>query len=266
MVYLRRVELPDDPGGGWPNSIPSLRGGGGMDFDAPVTLLCGENGSGKSTLMESLAVKLAAPAVGRIDAGRDTTLDALRPYAKAMRTAFVRKPRTTLFLRSEDFFNFLQAMQAEREDMRRELARVDEEYKDRSSFARGQARMAFAGVIGDMESRYGRDLLDHASHGESFLRLFNERLVPGGLYLLDEPEAPLSPLRQLSLLAMIRDMVAKDCQFIIATHSPILLAYPGAALYSFDAAPVARTQYADLESIRLLRDFMQSPERFLRHL
>jgi len=267
MIYLRQIHLPEDDKDGWPHSIPALRSLGLLEFDSPVTLLCGENGSGKSTLMESLAVKLSAPAVGRIDAARDDSLAALRPYARGMRTVFARKPRTTLFLRSEDFFNFIQNMQNERREMLKELARVDEENKDRSAFARGQARMAFAGVIGDMEGRYGRDLLDQASHGESFIRLFGERLVPCGLYLLDEPEAPLSPLRQMSLLSLIRQMAdEEDCQFIIATHSPILLAYPGATLYTFDEAPVARTEYRALESISLLREFLANPERFTRNL
>ena len=179
MIYLRELRLPDDYKGGWPGTISALRERGAIAFDRPVTLLCGENGSGKSTLLESLAVKLTAPAVGRIDAGRDETLAALRPYSRMMRTVFARKPRTTLFLRSEDFFNFIQSMQTERREMLRELNRVNEEYKGRSAFAQNQARAAFAGVIGDMEGRYGRDLLDHASHGESFLRLFGERLVPG---------------------------------------------------------------------------------------
>ncbi|MCL2671002.1 MAG: AAA family ATPase [Clostridiales bacterium] len=267
MIYLRQIQVPNDPEGAWPHSIPALRGCAGLDFDRPVTLLCGENGSGKSTLLECLAVKLAAPAVGRIDAARDETLRTLRPYAQGLRTVFARKPRTTLFLRSEDFFNFIQTMQAERREMQRELARVEAEYRGRGAFAQNQARAAFAGTIVDMERRYGQDLLEQASHGESFLRLFGERLVPGGLYLLDEPEAPLSPLRQMSLLSLIRQMVDEaDCQFIIATHSPILLAYPDAALYSFDESPLALTSYGELESINLLRDFMENPERYLRNL
>jgi predicted ATPase len=270
MIYLRQIYLPgdpDDPGGGWPHTIPALRGCGALEFDKPVTLLCGENGSGKSTLMECLAVKLAAPAVGRIDAARDETLGALRPYAWGMRTVFAKKPRTTLFLRSEDFFNFIQRIQAERREMLQELTRVDDEYKGRSAFARIQARAAFTGAIGALEDRYGQDLLDMASHGESFLRLFKERLVPNGLYLLDEPEAPLSPLRQMSLLSLIRQMVEEEsCQFIIATHSPILLAYPDATLYTFDEAPMARTSYGELESVSLLRSFLENPGRYLRNL
>jgi predicted ATPase len=108
--------------------------------------------------------------------------------------------------------------------------------------------------------------LDANSHGQSFLQLFRSRFVPGGLYLLDEPEAPLSPQSQLGLIAMISDMVAQDAQFIVATHSPLLLAYPGATIVSFDHAPMAPVRYEELESVRLVRDFLAEPERYLRRL
>ncbi|NJN55708.1 MAG: AAA family ATPase, partial [Anaerolineae bacterium] len=117
-----------------------------------------------------------------------------------------------------------------------ELRRVDQEYAGRSAHAKGLARMPFAGQLHEMRQQYGRDLNTY-SHGESFLELFQSRLQPGGLYLLDEPEAPLSPTRQLTLLSMIKQMVAQNCQFIIATHSPLLMAYPDAAILSFDYAP-----------------------------
>src|SRR5688572_3526107 len=116
-----------------------------------------------------------------------------------------------------------------------------------------------------MERRYGVDL-DASSHGQGFLHLFQSRFVPGGLYLLDEPEAPLSPQSQLALLVMIQDMVAHDAQFIIATHSPILLAFPNATIYSFDRLPLERVPYDELEHVVLTRDFLNAPERYLRAL
>jgi predicted ATPase len=119
--------------------------------------------------------------------------------------------------------------------------------------------------LADIERRYGIDL-DANSHGQSFLRVFESRFVPGGLYLLDEPEAPLSPQSQLALMMMMMRMVAEDAQFVIATHSPILLAYPGARIYSCDQLPIAEVQYGDLEHVTLTRDFLNDPERFLRHL
>ena len=103
---------------------------------------------------------------------------------------------------------------------------------------------------------YGVDL-DANSHGQSFLRLFQSRFVPGGLYLLDEPEAPLSPQSQLGLMAMIADMVAEDAQFIIATHSPILLAYPGARSTAFDEMPIRAGGVRRAGDVRLMREFLR---------
>ena len=98
------------------------------------------------------------------------------------------------------------------------------------------------------------------------MRLFQSRFVPGGLYLLDEPEAPLSPQSQLALMVMMQDMIAQDAQFIIATHSPILLAYPGATIYSFDRVPAEVVPYEELEHVTLTRDFLNNPGRYLRRL
>jgi predicted ATPase len=109
--------------------------------------------------------------------------------------------------------------------------------------------------------------LNETSHGESFLELFQRRFVPRGLYLLDEPEAPLSPVRQLALLAILRQMCDEgESQFLIATHSPILMAYPGAALYSLDGGTPRRVAWNDLEHVALTRDFLNDPGMFLRRL
>jgi predicted ATPase len=116
-----------------------------------------------------------------------------------------------------------------------------------------------------MERRYGIDL-DANSHGQSFLKLFGARFVPGGLYLLDEPEAPLSPTSQLALIALIGDMLKQDAQFIIATHSPILLGFPDAVIYSCDRAPIEAVPYEELDHVVITRDFLNSRERFLKYL
>ena len=117
----------------------------------------------------------------------------------------------------------------------------------------------------ELVARYGEDL-GHRSHGESFLQLFQARFVPGGLYLLDEPDTALSPQRQLALLAMLKEMVARDAQFVVATHSPILLAYPEATILAFDGETIAEIAYDDVENVALTRRFLADPVAFLRHL
>jgi predicted ATPase len=116
-----------------------------------------------------------------------------------------------------------------------------------------------------MKRRYGEDP-DAASHGEAFLRLFGSRLSPGGLFLMDEPEAALSPQSQLAFLAMVKASVDTGSQFVIATHAPILMAVPGASILSFDEVPIGLVAFEELASVRLVREFLNAPERYLRRI
>ena len=265
MRYLRRVEFTGGQRADWPFSLPPFQGLNQLEFTHDITVLVGENGSGKSTLLESLAVALKLPAIGRADAHRDDTLADLFPFARTLR--LIREagaPRSRFFLRSEDFFGFVQSMLQRSRELQEDLARVKRENAHRSAFAQGQAAMAYAGSLADMTGRYGDDLLACASHGESFLRLFQSRMVPHGLYLMDEPEAPLSPVRQLALLKMIRDLAGPGgCQFILATHSPILMAIPGAQLLDCDRSPLTPVNYDGLESVALLKQFLACPQRMI---
>ncbi len=157
-------------------------------------------------------------------------------------------------MRAEDFFNFAKRTN----QMRQELEEMALEYE-------GQAKRAILKEKADLVRRYG-DNLDENSHGESFLKLFQARFIPCGLYLLDEPEAPLSPLRQLSLISMLKEMVNQNSQFIIVTHSPILMAFPGASILSFDSYPIREVTYDEIEHVSLTKAFLNNPESFLRHL
>lgn len=236
-----------------------------LSFDAPVTFLVGENGSGKSTILEGIASAAGLPTVGSLGVGDDETLASQRALGKALRLVWRRRTRRGFFLRAEDFFGFAKSLAKLRAELIARLGELEIEYQDRSAYAKGLAQGPIRASLADMEQRYGVDL-DTNSHGQSFLRLFSNRLVPGGLYLLDEPEAPLSPQSQLALIAMIGDMVAKDAQFVIATHSPILLAFPRALIYSCDRVPIEAVAFEELEHVALTRDFLNDPGRFLRHL
>jgi predicted ATPase len=157
-------------------------------------------------------------------------------------------------------------MRGVREGLEQDLRAVDEEFAGRSELARTLARGPLLKELHALRQRYGEDL-DHASHGESYFTLFKARFVPNGLYLLDEPEAPLSPMRQIGFLAMVRRLVAEEgAQFIIATHSPILIALPEAAILSFDGGVVRPVRYEETDHYIVTRGFLNSPERFLREL
>lgn len=266
MSHLRSLSLKKSSSSGFPFSVSAIKSLGELSFDAPVTFFVGENGSGKSTLLEGLALAAGVPTVGSVAATDDGTLAAQKALGRALKLVWDgQRSRKGFFLRAEDFFGFTKQLAQLRAELIRDMGVVDEQYAGRSNYAKGLAKGPLAGSLADMERRYGVDL-DANSHGQSFLRLFKSRFVPGGLYLLDEPEAPLSPQSQLALLVMIGDMIAQDAQFIVATHSPILLAYPGARIYSFDEAPVRQVEYESLEHVTLTRAFLNAPERYLRHL
>lgn len=268
-VLLRSLTLRPPPAGGerdFPWSVPAIRAMGTLTFPSPVTFLVGENGSGKSSVLEAIGAATSLPAIGgELRISDDDTLAAQRALGERLRLTWERRTTRGFFLRAEDFFGFTKTIARMRADFLRELEGVEAEYGDRSAMARGLRELPIRSSLHDMERRYGVDL-DANSHGQSFLRLFQSRFVPGGLHLLDEPEAPLSPQSQLALITMLKEMTQAGAQFIIATHSPILLAFPGATIYSFDQLPVQAVPYAELEHVKLTRDFLADPERFLRLL
>ena len=268
VAHLRSItkaKATAEQGERFPFSVPVVRELVTLRVDAPVTFLVGENGSGKSTILEGIAAAAGLPTIGTVGVADDATLGAQRSLGRALKLTWRQRTRRGFFLRAEDFFGFTKSLSKMRIELQERLAEIEVEYQDRSAYAKGLAQLPMRASLADMERRYGIDL-DANSHGQSFLRLFASRFVPGGLYLLDEPEAPLSPQSQLALIAMITDMVAQDSQFIIATHSPILLALPGALIYSCDRAPIEAVRFEELEHVVLTRDFLNDPGKFLRHL
>lgn len=269
MLHLQSLTLRpflDSDGHDFPFTVPVIRSLTEIRFMAPVTFFVGENGSGKSTVMEALACAVESITVGSESVKTDKTLAPIRRLAKHFKLAWTKRTRKGFFMRAEDFFGYAHSMRQTREELEEELKNVDRDYQGRSKLAQDLARSAYAGQLAAMKNRYGEKDLDNYSHGEAFLTLFQSRFVPGGLYLLDEPEAALSPSRQLSFLSALRQMVEEEAQFIIATHSPIILAFPGAQILHFENGSIKQVKYDELEHVRLPRDFLSNPESFLRHL
>ncbi|MGA2503529.1 MAG: heme ABC transporter ATP-binding protein CcmA [Anaerolineales bacterium] len=266
MIHLQSIQLQKFPDTNvFPFNLPLLQSLKELRFDAPVTILVGENGTEKSTLLEGLACAAEMVVVGSESMFSDRSLAHARNLAKYFKLSWVKRTHRGFFLRAEDFFGYAKRLNQMRSEMESDLSQVEIEYKDRDNFAREQAKLSYAHELIDMRRHYGEGL-DIQSHGESFLALFQSRFVPNGLYLLDEPEAPLSTLRQLALIAVIKNMVTKNGQFIFATHSPILMAYPEATILNFDGGEIHPERYENLEHVRLMRDFLQNPELFLRNL
>jgi len=264
MVHLEalRVKNRDGMGDDYPFSLPLVRNLDGLTFRSPVTFFVGENGSGKSTMLEAIAVAARAITVGGEDVGRDPTLAPVRQLADRLTLSWRQRTHRGFFLRAEDFYNFATRTARLVRDLEEQAHAFEGEL---SGYGLRLAQGAVLSQRANLIRRYGEDL--HArSHGESFLQVFQERFAPGGFYLLDEPDTALSPQRQLALLAMLKDMVAQDGQFIIATHSPIMLAFPGAAILAFDGPTIAEVPYDAVDNVTLTRRFLANPDAYLRHL
>ncbi len=224
----------------YPFNLPAIRTLESVELHPKVTFFVGENGSGKSTLLEAMAVSLGFNAEGGSKNFRFGTRASHSPLHEYLRIAKgFKRPRSGFFLRAESFFN-----------VATEIENLDED------------PTAGPPII----DSYGGRSLHEQSHGESFLALLTERFHGNGLYILDEPEAALSPQRQLAVLSRLHDLVGEQSQFIIATHSPILMAYPDAWIYLCDKDGVRRVEYPETEHYQVTRDFLQDPARMLRAL
>jgi predicted ATPase len=252
----------------FPWSMKLFRGLKELHFTAPVTFFVGENGSGKSTLLEAIAIGVNAIAAGSADLNHDETLWASHELARGFHFARARHPKRTMFLRAEDVMGYsMRAARLRREgDFLREYGSKALEQLGEEGI--GDQTKPRADTPARMKERL---LRRHAwdpgdrSHGETFLDLLGDRVRAGGLYLLDEPETPLSPVRQLSLLGLVKERAAEDCQFIVATHSPILMALPEAQILSFDNGRIQPVAYDDVEHVKITKSFLNNPAKFLRH-
>lgn len=263
-VALLALRLPARAGA-FPFDLPWLAEGRRVAFAPDVTVVVGENGSGKSTLLEALALAAELPAAGAEDLADDPTLDAVRPLATELRLEWTARSRRGLFLRAEDYFGYAQRVRRERAALLAEAARRARAWADVPDLERARRLGPHLGSAAALDGRYGGDL-DARSHGESFLAFFEARLGGPGLYVLDEPEAALSPVRQLALLALVRQAVARGAQFVLATHAPILMAYPGARLLELADGGLREATFDELEHVRTLRGFLADPEAYLRRL
>jgi len=233
-MFLNRIELRRDDIPSYheyPFSIPSIKNLDQLNLHSKVTFFVGENGSGKSTLLEAIADKCEFNTAG---GGKnnyyevDASESALGDY---IRLSWLPKITNGFFLRAESFYNF--------------ASHID--------------------TMGT--GPYGGKSLHHQSHGEAFFSLFSNRFRGRGIYLLDEPEAALSPARQLAFLRILHDLVLEDdSQFIIATHSPILLGYPDATILSFDHGEIKEIDYEETDHYQITKYFLQNREKFLQEI
>ncbi|MCJ8328370.1 MAG: AAA family ATPase [Lentisphaeria bacterium] len=241
--FLLSVSLEDEVTGSpdaYPLNLPAIKGlEQPLEFHESVTFIVGENGSGKSTLLEAIAVSEGYNAEGGTKNFRFSTRSSHSSLCDNIRVAkSINRPATGYFLRAESFHN-----------VATEIEKLDKEPGGRP-------------II----DSYGGVSLHEQSHGESFFALFKNRFGKNGLYILDEPEAALSPNRLMAMLALIHELVADGCQFVIATHSPILLSYPDSVIYEIQESGLMKTDYELTETYSLTKHFLNNYQHMLNAL
>lgn len=234
--YLRSIELKRDSVKSffkYPFSLPAIKNLSTLEFHPKVTFIVGENGSGKSTILEAIAVVCGFNAEGgtrNFNFTTSNTHSELYSYIKLIKG--VRTPKDGFFLRAESFYNL--------------ATNVDELERE----------------VPGLLSYYGGRSLHQQSHGESFFSVFMNRFNGNGLYILDEPEAALSPSRQMAMITKIHELVQENSQFVIATHSPIIMAYPNAVIYEIKDE-IKRVDYEETEHYQVMKSFINNTNKML---
>lgn len=241
--YVRAVELTGSiPRDSYLQDVPAVRHlqeKGRLEFTHDVTFLVGENGTGKSTLLEAVAVACGFNAEGGTRNFSFSTKETHSELHEALTVVRSAYPKDGFFLRAESLYNAASYIDS-----------LDEELPE-------EMRIAARSYGGSLHTK---------SHGESFLALVQNRFSGQGLYFLDEPEAALSPMRMLTLLAEMDQLVKSDSQFIIATHSPILMAFPGAEILQISQEGICSVPYKETEHYTVTRRFLEQPEQILKYL
>jgi predicted ATPase len=264
MAFIRGFCVETDRQHPFPFDIAAIRFARQrlVELDDRVTLFVGDNGTGKSTLLESIACRLNVPLIGGF-MGSAKSFEAAKMLGPLLRIEWRRETSKGFFFRAEDFSHFIDSAERERMKISMDLhdlkGKVDDSIIEQLSDSMNRA-------LSDTKKQYGSDM-QAFSHGEAYLTILQTRIADKGVYLLDEPEAALSPLKQLSLMAFILEVLDKgNAQFIIATHSPILMGIPDARIYQITEEGMESVQYKETDHYQITRRFLNDPESYLRHL
>lgn len=262
MAFIQSFSIDTDKRHPFPFNIPAIRHARRVILNQQVTIFAGDNGTGKSTLLETLACGLNVPLIGGFmdDSRGFAAAKALKAYLKL---DWRRETAKGFFFRAEDFSHFVDSVERERMKRNMDLSELKGKVDD-SIIEQMSDSMNWS--LRETRRLYGSDL-QAFSHGEAYLTILHSRIADKGIYLLDEPEAALSPIKQLSLIAFILEVLKKgNAQFIIATHSPILMGIPDATIYQIVEESMDIVKYKETDHYQVTRRFLNEPESYLRHL
>lgn len=264
MSFVKSFSINTEKQNPFPFNIPAVKFAKEITLNNKVNIFVGDNGSGKSTLLEAIAYKLNLPLIGGfIKANNRAGFEAaelLQPY---LEIEWRRNTSKGFFFRAEDFSDFINSVENERNKIAGDLSQLKGVVDD-SIINRMSENMNFS--LFQMRKNYGENM-QAFSHGEAYLKILQTRIGDKGIFLLDEPEAALSPLKQLSLMSLILEIVKNNnTQFIIATHSPILMGIPDASLFEIQEDSMKVVDFKETDHYRITKTFLDNPEHYLRHL
>ena len=262
MSFIKSFSIDTNKRSPFPFNIPAVIFANNIELDKKVTVFVGDNGCGKSTLLETLALSLNLPLIGGyID--NHPGFEAAAILKPLLHVEWRRQTPKGFFFRAEDFSDFINSVDNERKKIESDLGDLKGQVDD-SIIKQMSDSMNYR--LHSMRKEYEENM-QAFSHGEAYLKIFEARIGKKGIFLLDEPEAALSPLKQLSLLFLIMESVKNEnTQFILATHSPIMMGIPGATIYEIKEDGMQMVRFEETDHYTITKTFLNNPDFYLRHL
>jgi len=260
MPYLKSLNISASKQNPFPYNVSAIKFAKQLDLSNKITFIIGDNGTGKSTLLETIAFRLQLPHMDGSEYSK-SAFNAATKLSADLELEFNISRTRGFFFRAEDFGDYLNSIN--RADLHSYLNSLEGEVPEAII---NEMKESSNAQISHMRKNYGQELTSF-SHGEAYLKIIQDKVTTPGIYLLDEPEAALSPARQLALIfQIVEHLRSNQSQFIIATHSPIIMSIPNAIIYEVSEDGMNKTALEDTEHYRITKGFLNNPEMYLRHL